>query len=78
MGTPTVKNTKIFVTLESVLETKGSPQELNEYLRSNKFSGRVDYTYDALYSDGGLRRVVTKEHIPITMQELDQILAARK
>lgn len=77
METPTVKSVKIFVTLESVLEAKANPQELNDYLRANKFTGSVDYTYDAIYSDGGLRRVITKEHIPITMAELDRILGDR-
>jgi hypothetical protein len=77
MEAPTVKKVKVFATVESVLEAKASPQELNDYLRANRFTGSVDYTYDAIYCEGGLRRLVTKEHIPITMAELDRILAAR-
>jgi hypothetical protein len=76
MGQPTVKQTKIFAVIEQTLEPKNS-QELADYLRTMRFTGISDFTSEAAYNQGGLRTVKTKEHIPISMSELDEILAKR-
>jgi hypothetical protein len=77
MGQPTVKNIKVYAVVEAVVESKGNPQELTDYLRKNHFTGTANFTYDAAFNQGGIRTIVTKEHIPLTMKELDLILAAR-
>ena len=77
MGTPTVKNIKVYAIVESVVEAKGNPQELTDYLRKNHFTGTANFTYDAAFNQGGIRTIVTKEHITLTMQELDRILTER-
>jgi len=46
-------------------------------LRTNRFTGTANLTYDANYNQGGVRRIITKEHIPLTMAELDRVLAER-
>lgn len=76
MGQPTVKQTKVFAVIEQTLEPKNS-QELTEYLRSVRFTGLSDFTSEAAYNQGGLRTVKTREHIPISMDELDLILSKR-
>ena len=76
MGQPTVKQTKIFAVIEQTLEPRSS-QELSEYLKNVRFTGMSDFTSEAAYNQGGLRTVKTREHIPISMAELDEILAKR-
>ena len=76
MGQPTVKQTKVFAVIEQTLEPKNS-QELNDYLRTVRFTGMSDFSSEAAYNQGGLRTIKTREHIPISMSELDEILAKR-
>jgi hypothetical protein len=76
-GVPTVKNIKIYAIIEQTLEASADPQQVVEYLRKSRFSGNAEVKYDANYNQGGIRSVVTKEHIPLTMAELDKVLAAR-
>lgn len=76
-GVPTVKNIKIYAVLEQTLEASADPQQLVEYLRKNRFSGNAEFQYHANCNQGGIRSVITKEHIPLTMAELDKILSAR-
>ena len=76
-GVPTVKNVKVYVVLEQTLEASADPQQLVDYLRKNRFSGNAEFKYEANCNQGGIRSVVTKEHIPMTMAELDKVLSAR-
>ena len=76
MESPKVKQVKVFAVIEQTLEPKDS-QELAEYLRTIRFTGMSDFTSEAGYRQGGLRTVKTKEHIPISMSELDEILQKR-
>jgi hypothetical protein len=75
---PNVRSVKVWATIESVLEAKCNPGELDEYLRANKFTGTANSEYDASYRNGGLRTVVTKEKIELTMKELDEVLQRRR
>jgi len=77
MQAPTVKTVKIYAVVEQVLESRADPQELHTYLHSNRFTGTATLNYDANYNQGGVRRIITKEHIPLTMAELDRVLAER-
>jgi hypothetical protein len=77
MSQPTVKRTKIYVVIESVLESRSNPEEVHEYLRANRFSGLAQLAYDANYTMGGVRSFITKEHIPISEKELDELLSLR-
>ena len=76
MESPTVKAVKVYVTLESVLEVPKtfSIGGVFDYLRSNKFKGETHVNCN----QGGITNVVTKEHIPLTMLELDRVLAERQ
>lgn len=76
MGSPTVKQTKVFAVIEQTLEPRNS-QELTNYLRNIRFTGISDFSSEAAYNQGGLRTIKTKEHIPISMEELDEILKKR-
>jgi len=68
MNAPTVKRVKIYAIIESVVE---APQEeIDHYLRQNKFRGSATVNY----SQGGVTNIVTKEHIPLTMRQLDRAL----
>lgn len=78
MEAPNVKSVKVYAMIESVLEAHCEPGDLDEYLRANRFTGTAGFEYDANYNSGGLRTVVTKEKIKLTMKELDQILAGRQ
>jgi len=77
MQVPRVMSVKVYVVVEQVLESRANPDELHEYLRTNRFTGTANLTYDANYNQGGVRRIITKEHIPLTMAELDRVLAER-
>ena len=74
---PKVTNVKVYVVVEQVLEARANPEELHEYLRAGRFTGTANLTYDANYNQGGVRRIITKEHIEIKMSELDRLLEAR-
>ena len=76
MESPTVKAVKVYVTLESVLEVPKtfSIERVFDYLRSNKFKGETHVNCN----QGGITNVVTKEHIALTMIELDRMLAERQ
>jgi hypothetical protein len=76
MEAPKVKQTKIYAVIEQTLEPRNS-QELTNYLRSIRFTGISDFSSEAAYNQGGLRLIKTKEHIPITEAELDEILEKR-
>jgi hypothetical protein len=77
MEQPTVKTIKVYAVVEQVLESRCEPQELNDYLRKNRFTGTANFSYDAAFNQGGIRTIVTKEHIPLAMSELDKILTER-
>jgi hypothetical protein len=77
MGRPTVRQTKIFAVIEQTLEPRNA-QELSDYLRKIRFTGLSDFTSEAAYNQGGLRTIKTKEHIPISMEELDAVLKNRQ
>jgi hypothetical protein len=76
MEAPKVKQTKVFAVIEQTLEPSNS-QELSAYLRNIRFTGISDFSSEAAYNQGGLRTIKTKEHIPISMSELDEILKKR-
>lgn len=76
MEAPKVKQTKIYATIEQTLEPRNS-QELTDYLRTIRFTGISDFSSEAAYNQGGLRMIKTREHIPISMAELDEILSKR-
>jgi hypothetical protein len=67
MKAPTAKKVKIYAVLESVIE--GRQEDIDGYLRENKFRGNVTTNY----SQGGITTIVTKEIIPLTMKQLDKI-----
>jgi len=72
-----VRQTKIFAVIEQTLEPRNA-QELSDYLRKIRFTGLSDFTSEAAYNQGGLRTIKTKEHIPISMEELDAVLKNRQ
>jgi hypothetical protein len=74
--TPSIKNMKVFVTIESVLEVspRFSIAKIFDYLRSQKFGGDTHVNCN----QGGITNVVTREHIPVTMAELDHLLHERQ
>jgi hypothetical protein len=76
MEAPKVKQIKVFAVIEQTLEPQNS-QELSHYLRNIRFTGISDFSSEAAYNQGGLRTIKTKEHIPISMGELDEILKKR-
>ena len=67
MKAPTAKKVKIYAVLESVIE--GRQEDIDGYLRQNKFRGNVATNY----SQGGVTTIVTREIIPLTMKQLDLI-----
>jgi len=67
MKAPTAKKVKIYAVLESVIE--GRQEDIDGYLRQNKFRGNVTTNY----SQGGVTTIVTREIIPLTMKQLDLI-----
>lgn len=69
MDTPTVKSVKVYAVIESTIELPSA--NLEAFLRQSRFSGNVTVAYN----QGGIRTVVTQEHIPITMANLDRLLA---
>lgn len=76
MEHPTTKAVKVYAVLESVLEVPKtfSIAGVFDYLRSNKFKGETKVNCN----QGGITNVVTREHIPLTMKELDQLLTERQ
>lgn len=67
MNVPTVKRMKVYAVIESVMD--GQQEQLEEYLRKNKFRGNATINF----SQGGVTNVVTREIIPLTMKQLDAI-----
>lgn len=76
MDAPKVKQLKVFAVIEQTLEPRNS-EELANYLRTIRFTGVSDFVAETGYCQGGLRMVKTKEQIPITMEELDEVLKKR-
>jgi len=74
---PIVKSIKVYAVIEQILESRENPETVHAYLRQGHFTGTANLTYDANYNQGGVRSIVTKEHIPLTMAELDRVLAER-
>ncbi len=73
---PTVKGMKVFAVIESVIEL---PHGFDigtffSHLRDNKFGGETHVNSN----QGGITNVITREHIPLTVQELDRVLGERK
>jgi len=69
MEGPSVKSVKIYAVIESKVDLPC--EALDDYLRQNRFNG----TSTIAYKQGGIRTVITKEHIPLTMDQIDKILA---
>lgn len=67
MGQPTVKRVKVYAVIEQVID--GKQEDLDAYLRQNKFKGNTTINY----SQGGVTNITTREIIPITMKQLDSI-----
>ena len=67
MKAPIAKKVRIYAVLESVIE--GRQENIDEYLRENKFRGNVTTNY----SQGGVTTIVTREVIPLTMKQLDKL-----
>jgi hypothetical protein len=72
---PTIKGMKVYAVIESVMEL---PRGFNigtffDHLRQNKFGGETHVNSN----QGGVTNVVTREHISLTMSELDRVLAER-
>ena len=66
---PIVKSQKIYAVIESTIEVPSV--NLDSFLRQERFSGNVTF----VYNQGGIRTIVTQEHIPITEPNLDRLLA---
>lgn len=73
---PKVKTVKVYAIVESVLESRVDAKELHEFLRTQKFRGSVDTSVN--FNEGGVTNIVTKQHIPLTMEEIDFLLSRRK
>lgn len=69
MNAPTVKSVKVYAVVESTLELPCL--NLEAFLREQHFSGNVVI----VYNQGGIRSMTTQEHIPVTMANLDRLLA---
>jgi len=69
MKSPTTKQVKVYAVLESVLSLDCTHDELNEFLRKNKFKGNTTINYN----QGGVTNIVTREIIPLTMKQLDAL-----
>ena len=67
---PEFKSRKIYAVIESVLVLPCGEAELDDYLKKHKLKGSVAKHY----FDGGVRSVVVKEQIPLTMAMLDKAL----
>ena len=76
MPEPTVRNMKVYATIESAIELPHGfrIEKFFEHLRENHFGGETFVNSN----QGGITNVVTKERIPLTMRELDGLLAERK
>ena len=69
MEGPSVKSVKIYAVIESKVELPC--EQLDDYLKNHRFNG----TSTIAYKQGGVRTVITKEQIPLTMEQIDKILA---
>lgn len=72
---PSVKSVKVYATVESVVELpRGfSISAFFDYLRHKKFGGETHVNSN----QGGVTNVINREHIPMSMQELDVMLSRR-
>ena len=68
MEAPIVKSVRVYAVIESTIELPVT--NLEGFLRQERFSGNVTVNYN----QGGIRTMVTQEHIPITMANLDRLL----
>jgi hypothetical protein len=75
MAEPSVKSMKVYATIESAIELPHgfSIEKFFEHLRENHFGGETFVNSN----QGGITNVVTKERIPLSMKELDTVLAER-
>ena len=75
MTDPSVKSMKVYATIESAIELPHgfNIEKFFEHLRENHFGGETFVNSN----QGGITNVVTKERIPLTMRELDDLLAER-
>ena len=68
---PSIKSVKIFAVVESVIDAhECSPEQLDSFLRGGRFKGITEISYN----QGGIRTIVVREQIPLTMQKLDSVL----
>lgn len=67
MPIPTVKKVKVYAVVESLIV--GNQEDLDTYLKENKFKGNTTINYN----QGGVTNITTKEIIPLTMKQLDSI-----
>lgn len=69
MEAPIVKSVRVYAVIESTIELPAA--NLEGFLRQARFSGNVTVNYN----QGGIRTMITHEHIPITMANLDRLLS---
>jgi hypothetical protein len=76
MAEPTIQSMKVYAVIESAIALpRGfSIDKFFDHLRDNKFGGETFVNSN----QGGITNVVTKEHISITVAELDKVLAERQ
>lgn len=67
MEAPDRKSVKVYAVIESTVT--GSPDDIDAYLRKQKFRGNATINY----SQGGVTNVVIKEIIPLSMKQIDLI-----
>jgi hypothetical protein len=67
MGAPNIKSRKVYAVIESTVEMPC--EHLDDFLKENDFTG----TKTVAFHKGGVRTVVTQEHIPLTLDSLDKL-----
>ena len=67
MEAPNIKSRKVYAVIESTIEIPC--EQLEDFLKENDFTG----TQTIAYNKGGVRTVVTQEHIPLTFDSLDKL-----
>ena len=73
MKGPIVKRIKVYAIVESIVDKPYEPEELDTFLSENNFTGATHVNYN----QGGITNIITKQHISMSMSELDTMLAAR-
>ena len=73
MKAPIVKRIKVYAIVESIVDKPCEPEELDTFLSENSFTGATAVNYN----QGGITNIITKQHISMSMSELDTMLAAR-